>query len=133
MVTSELKVQLCMWGNRRKTAQLIGGPHPTPFPLPRTGPTSPTPRPTRAPGQAPTPTPSPGPAHLEEIDLHTAIAEVQDDGTAGAKPGAQVGQPGQLVTFPGRDIGPCLQQVLAHVVPEILKEGDLVGESEVQS
>lgn len=71
--------------------------------------------------------PLPTLAHLEEVDLHTAITEVQDDGTAGAEPGTQVGQPGQLITFPWCDIGPCLQQVFAHVVSEILEEGDLVG------
>ena len=68
-------------------------------------------------------------AHLEEVDLHRAITKVQDDGTAGTKPGTQVGQPGQLITLPWCDIGPRLQQVFAHVVSEILKEGDLVGES----
>lgn len=71
----------------------------------------------------------PAPAHLEEVNLHRAITKVQDDGTAGTKPGTQVGQPGQLITLPWCDIGPCLQQMFAHVVSEILKEGDLVGES----
>ena len=74
----------------------------------------------------PTPT-FQGPAHLEEVDLHTAITEVQDDGTAGAEPGPQVGEPGQLVTFPRCDVGTRLQQVLTHVVSEVLQEGDLVG------
>lgn len=78
--------------------------------------------------EAQTPHPNlPGPAHLEEVDLHTAITEVQDDGAAGAEPGPQVGEPGQLVTFPRRDVGARLQQVLAHVVSEVLQEGDLVG------
>lgn len=79
-------------------------------------------------GAPPAPRPGPPPPHLEEVDLHTAVAEVQHDGAAGAEPGAQVGQPGQLVAFPGRDVGPRLQQVLAHVVPEVLEEGDLGGE-----
>lgn len=60
-------------------------------------------------------------AHLEEVDLHSAVAEEQDDGAAGAEPGAEVGQPCQLVPFPRRDVGACLQQVLAHVVAEVLE------------
>lgn len=52
---------------------------------------------------------------------------MQDDGTACAEPGAQVGQSGQLVTFPRRDIGTCLQQVFTHVVAEIFEESDLLG------
>lgn len=59
--------------------------------------------------------------HLEEVDLHSAIAEVQDDGTAGPEPGAEVGQTGQLVSFPRRDVSTRLQQVLAHVVPEVFQ------------
>lgn len=59
--------------------------------------------------------------HLEEVDLHSAITEVQDDGTAGPEPVPQVGQAGQLVPFPGRDVCPCLQQVLTHVIPEVLQ------------
>lgn len=79
---------------------------------------------------APPPTPFLPPTHLEEVDLHAAVAQVQDDGAARAEPGAQVGQPGQLIPFPRRDVGTRLQQVLAHVVPEILEEGDLGGERE---
>lgn len=29
--------------------------------------------------------------HLEEVDLHSAIAEVQDDGAAGPEPRAEIG------------------------------------------
>lgn len=61
------------------------------------------------------------PPHLEEVDLHGAVAEVQDDGAAGAEPRAEVGQPGQLVPFPRRDVRPCLQQVLAHVIAEVFQ------------
>lgn len=75
---------------------------------------------------------APGPAHLEEIDLYGAVAEVQDDGAARAEPCPQVGQPSQLISFPGRDVSPRLQQVFTHVIPEILEESDLVGKSGVQ-
>lgn len=103
--------------------------------LPRMGPWPPLPTQLRELAERhrhPTPT-FQGPAHLEEVDLHTAITEVQDDGTAGTEPGPQVGEPGQLVAFPRRDVGARLQQVLAHVVSEILQEGDLVGGCERES
>lgn len=64
-------------------------------------------------------------AHLEEVDLHAAITEVQYDGAAGAEPGAQVGEPGQFIAFSRCDVGPGLQQVFTHIVPEILQQGDL--------
>lgn len=59
--------------------------------------------------------------HLEEVDLHGAVAEVQGDGSAGAEPRAEVGQPGQLIPLPRGDVGARLQQVLAHVVPEVFQ------------
>lgn len=79
-----------------------------------------------------TPATGPGPAHLEEIDLYGAIAEVQDDGAARAEPCPQVGQPSQLISLPGCDVSPRLQQVFTHVIPEIFEESDLVGKSGVQ-
>lgn len=56
-----------------------------------------------------TPATGPAPAHLEEINLYGAVAEVQDDGAARAEPCPQIGQPSQLITFPGCDVCPCLQ------------------------
>lgn len=64
-------------------------------------------------------------SNLEEVDLHGAVAEVQHDGALGAEPQGQVGQPRQLVTLPWRHVGARLQQVLAHVVAEVLQQGDL--------
>lgn len=47
---------------------------------------------------------------------------MQDDGALGPEPEGQVGQPGQLVSFPPRDVGAGLQQVLAHVVAEVFQQ-----------
>ena len=59
---------------------------------------------------------------LEEIDLHGAVGEVHDDGPAGAEPGLEGGDPGELVLLPHLHVGPGLQQVLLHVVTEIVQE-----------
>lgn len=61
-------------------------------------------------------------SHLEEVDLNGAVAQVQDDGALGPEPQGQVGQPRQLVSFPPRDVGPGLQQVLAHVITEVFQQ-----------
>ena len=65
------------------------------------------------------------PPDLEEVDLHAAVAEVQHNGALGAEPVAQEGQARQLVSVPRRDVGARLQQVLTHVVPEVLQQRDL--------
>lgn len=62
---------------------------------------------------------------LEEVDLHGAVAEVQHDGALSAEPVAQEGQAGELVAVPRRDVGARLQQVLTHVVTEVLQQRDL--------
>lgn len=61
-------------------------------------------------------------SHLEEVDLNGAIAQVQDDGALGSEPEGEIGQPRQLVSFPPRDVGAGLQQVLAHVIAEIFQQ-----------
>lgn len=61
-------------------------------------------------------------SHLEEVDLNGAVAQVQDDGALGSEPEREIGQPRQLVSFPPRDVGASLQQVLTHVVAEILQQ-----------
>ena len=75
--------------------QLVGGGHVYFFLLllPRMGPCPPLPTQFRGLAERHRhPTPAfQGPAHLEEVDLHTAITEVQDDGAAGTEPGPQVG------------------------------------------
>lgn len=68
--------------------------------------------------------------HLEEVDLHGAVGEVQHDGALGSEPDGQVRQPRQLVALPPRDVGARLQQVLAHVVAEVLEQRDLCEEGE---
>lgn len=68
-------------------------------------------------------------ANLEEVDLNSAVAEVQDDGALGSEPEGEVGQSGQLVPFPPRNVGAGLQQVLTHVIAEIFQQRDLEGEN----
>lgn len=63
--------------------------------------------------------------HLEEVDLHGSVAKVQHDGALRAEPVTEVRQPGELISVPGSDVCPGLQQVLAHVISKILKEGNL--------
>lgn len=55
---------------------------------------------------------------------------MQHDGALGSEPHGKVGQPRQLVALPPRDVGARLQQVLAHVVAEVLEQRDLRGERE---
>lgn len=69
--------------------------------------------------------PPPPPTHLEEVDLHGAVGEVQDDGALGAEPQGEVGETRQLVAVPPRHVGAGLQQVLAHVVAEVFQQRDL--------
>lgn len=66
--------------------------------------------------------------NLEEVDLHGAVGEVQDDGALGSEPKGEVRQTCQLVSFPPCDVGASLQQVLAHVVAEIFQQRYLQGE-----
>lgn len=61
-------------------------------------------------------------SNLEEVDLNGAVTEVQDDGTFGPEPQGEVRQPRQLISVPSRHVGPRFQQVLAHVVAEVLQE-----------
>lgn len=61
-------------------------------------------------------------AHLKEVDLNCAVGEVQDDGALGSEPQGEVRQSRQLVSFPPGDVGARFQQVLAHVVAEILQQ-----------
>ena len=61
------------------------------------------------------------PSDLEEVDLHSAVGEVQHDGTAGAEPVREVGQASQLIPVASCHVGAGLQQVLAHVVTEVLE------------
>ena len=67
-------------------------------------------------------------SYLEEVYLHGAVAEVQDDGALGSEPVAEVGEPSQLVTVTPRHVSPRLQQALTHVVTEIFQQGDLEEE-----
>lgn len=69
--------------------------------------------------------------HLEEVDLHSSVAEVQHDGALCAEPVAKVRQSGELIAVPGSDVCPGFQQVLAHVIPEILEEGNLRRHEEI--
>lgn len=50
---------------------------------------------------------------------------MEHDGALRAEPVAQVGQARELVSVARRDVSTRLQQVLAHVVPEILQQSDL--------
>lgn len=50
---------------------------------------------------------------------------MQHDGALRAEPVAKVRQSGELIAVPGSDVCPGFQQVLAHVIPEILEEGNL--------
>lgn len=81
----EPQLLLCV-GSRRKNGPAGRRGHISFFLLllPRMGPWPPTPSSSSEPGrEAQTPHPNlQGPAHLERVDLHTAITEVQDDGTA---------------------------------------------------
>lgn len=61
-------------------------------------------------------------SHLKEVDLNGAVGEVQDDGALGSEPEGEVRQSCQLVSFPPRDVGAGLQQVLAHVIAEIFQQ-----------
>lgn len=63
--------------------------------------------------------------NLEEVDLHRAVAQVEHDGALRAEPVAQVGQACEFVSVTRRYVSTRLQQVLAHVVPEILQQSDL--------
>lgn len=67
-----------------------------------------------------------GLTHLEEVDLNRAVGQVQHDGALGSEPDGEVRQPRQLVALPPRDVGAGLQQVLAHVVAEVLQQRYLV-------
>lgn len=67
-------------------------------------------------------------SNLEEVDLNGAVGEVQDDGALGSEPEGEVRQPCQLVSFPPRNVGTGLQQVLAHVIAEIFQQRYLQGE-----
>ena len=69
-------------------------------------------------------------SHLEEVDLHGAVGEVQDDGALGPEPEREVRQPRQLVSVPPRHVGSGLQQVLAHVVTEIFQQRYLEGKED---
>lgn len=66
--------------------------------------------------------------HLEEVDLNCAVGQVQHDGALGSEPDGEVRQPRQLVALPPRDVGAGLQQVLAHVVAEVLQQRYLCEE-----
>ncbi len=69
-------------------------------------------------------------SNLEEVDLNGAVGEVQDDGALGSEPEGEVRQSCQLVSFPTRNVGAGLQQVLAHVIAEIFQQRDLQKEKE---
>jgi len=69
------------------------------------------------------------PSDLEEVHLHGAVGEVQHDGAARAEPEREVGQARQLVAVTPRHVGAGLQQVLAHVVAEVLEQCDLRDQS----
>lgn len=58
-------------------------------------------------------------SHLEEVDLNSAVSEVQDDGALGSEPEGKVRQTCQLVSFPSRNVCAGLQQMFTHVIPEI--------------
>ena len=59
---------------------------------------------------------------LEEVDLDGAVGEVHHHSSAGPEPGLQGGDPGQLVLLPHLHVGARLQQVLLHVVPEVVQQ-----------
>ena len=59
---------------------------------------------------------------LEEVDLDGAVGEVHHHSSAGPEPGLQGGDPGQLILLPHLHVGARLQQVLLHVVPEVVQE-----------
>lgn len=82
---------------------------------------------TRRPPPLPSP---PNSTNLEEVDLHSAVAEVEHDGALRAEPVAQVGQACELVPVTRRYVSACFQQVLAHVVPEVLQQRDLKERTE---
>ena len=65
--------------------------------------------------------------HLEEVNLHGAVGEVQHDGALGPEPVAEVGQARQLVPVTAHHVCPRLHQVLAHIVTEVLQQRDLCG------
>ena len=59
---------------------------------------------------------------LEEVDLHGAVSEVHHHGPAGPEPGLQGGDTRQLVLLPHLHVGARLQEVLLHVVPEVVQQ-----------
>ena len=59
---------------------------------------------------------------LEEVDLHGAVGQVHHHSSAGPEPGLQGGDPGQLVLLPHLHVGARLQQMLLHVVPEVVQQ-----------
>lgn len=69
-----------------------------------------------------------GGPHLEEVDLHSAVGEVQHDGALGSEPDGQVRQPRQLVALPPCNVGARLQQMLAHVIAKVFEQRDLCKE-----
>ena len=59
---------------------------------------------------------------LEEVDLDGPVGEVHHHGPAGPEPGLEGGDTRQLVLLPHLHVGPGLQQVLLHVVPEVVQQ-----------
>lgn len=61
-------------------------------------------------------------SNLKEVDLNSAVREVQDDGTFCPEPEGEIRQPCQLVSFPPRYVRAGLQQVLTHVIAEVFQQ-----------
>ena len=59
---------------------------------------------------------------LEEVDLHGAVSEVHHHGPASSEPGLEGGNTGELVLLPDLHVGPGLEEVLLHVVPEVVQQ-----------
>ena len=59
---------------------------------------------------------------FEEVYLHRPVGEVHHYSSAGSEPGLECGDTRQLVLLPHLHVSPGLEQVLLHVVPEVVQE-----------
>ena len=66
-------------------------------------------------------------------NLNGSVGHLHDDGPGRPEPGLERGDPGELVAFSDLDVGAGLEEVLLHVVAEVVQELDLLlqGRGEV--
>lgn len=61
-------------------------------------------------------------SNLEEVDLNSAVREVQHDGAFCPEPQGEIWQPCQLISFPPCYVRASLQQVFTHVIAEVFQQ-----------